>query len=147
MTSIKYFKMWTILGVAVLLVGLSAGMANSQTNNYDGMDSALKQKLVQKRDPFWPVGYVPERTKIVVPEQVEVVVQPTMNNDWNAAMKKIVINGVSSRADNEFFAVINGRVKSVDDTITLTHEGIVYTWAVDEISPPRSVKLRRVSAL
>lgn len=139
---IKCFRTWSILSLAVLLLGQSSGIA--QTNN---IDDALTLKNVQKRDPFWPVGYVPKRIKTTAPEQTEKVVLPIVNNDWNAAMKKIVINGVSSRADNEFFAVINGRVKSVGEEVTLTHEGMIYTWAVEEISPPRSVKLRRVSAL
>ena len=71
---------------------------------------------------------------------------PAVSSNWKDAMKKVVINGVSSRADDEFFAVINGQVKSIGETVTLKHEGTIYTWAVDSITPPGSVKLRRVSA-
>ncbi len=114
----------------------------------DGTDVAKKGATAIKRDPFWPVGYVPEHVKAaVLAKEKPEAVKPTVANDWNKAMRKVVINGVSSRADNEFFAVINGQVKSVGKTITVNHEGTVYTWAVDEIKPPGSVKLRRVSAL
>ena len=60
-------------------------------------------------------------------------------------MKKVVINGVSSSADNDYYAVINGEVKSVGDTVSVRMDSSVYTWAVDDIKPPGSVKLRRVS--
>ena len=114
----------------------------------DGTDVAKEGATAIKRDPFWPVGYVPEHVKAAASaKEKPEAVKPTVANDWNKAMRKVVINGVSSRADNEFFAVINGQVKSVGETVTVNYEGTVYTWAVDEIKPPGSVKLRRVSAL
>jgi len=125
----------------LLLLGLiSTGIA--ETKKTDGMDDALNEK----RDPFWPVGYVPDRIKKAVEKKNGQAESPAGSN-WNEAMKKIVINGVSSRANNQFYAVINGQVKSVGDTVTLRYEGTIYTWAVDGIKPPGSVKLRRVSAL
>ena len=113
----------------------------------DGTNGAKQETTALKRDPFWPVGYVPERVKKAIATQGKpTAVRPTVANDWSRAMKKIAINGVSSRASNEFFAVINGQVKSVGDTVTVNHDGMVYTWAVESIKPPGSVKLRRVSA-
>ena len=133
--------------LSIILLVLSIGLAStaySQSNKSDGMDDALKEKSVPKRDPFWPVGYVPEG-EVKVDDEQKIVI-PVVNNNWNEAMKNVVINGVSSRADHEFFAVINGQVKSVGERVTLKHEGTVYTWAVERITPPGSVKLRRVSA-
>lgn len=130
------------IGVLVLL----SASGFSETKTIDGTNDALSMEGTVKRDPFWPVGYVPENTQEVEPIKTKVK-KPTVSNDWNGAMKKVVINGVSSRADNEFFAVINGEVKSVNDTISVQHGGITYTWAVASIKPPGSVKLRRVSAL
>lgn len=117
----------------------------SQTKSSSGTDDALNKKSVVKRDPFWPVGYQPDPVRKPT-EQKQNNVAPRVKTSWNDAMKSVVINGVSSRANNEFFAVINGQVKRVGDTVKLTHEGIIYTWAVDKITPPGSVKLRRVSA-
>jgi hypothetical protein len=136
-----------ILSVA-LAFGLAGTLNFAQAQNGDagGTNDASEQEAVLKRDPFWPVGYVPQNVKSVIakgnPKQSAVKV----DNSWNEAMKKIVINGVSSQAQNAYFAIINGQVKSVGDTVTINHGGTIYTWAVDGIEPPSSVKLRRVSA-
>ncbi|MDF7801283.1 hypothetical protein P4C99_17525 [Pontiellaceae bacterium B1224] len=126
-------------------IGMLLGTESfSQTKTSSGTNDAQVVTAVSKRDPFWPVGYVPKELQKNSAKEVK---KPTESNDWNGAMKKVVINGVSSRADNEFFAVVNGEVKSVNDTISVTHDGMTYTWAVASIKPPGSVKLRRVSAL
>lgn len=135
--------------LALFAVLFSGGaFAQAKATPPSGTDDAKKELPGYKRDPFWPVGFVPERIKeAMAKKESPDRLKPTIANDWNKAMKKLVINGVSSRADNEFFAVINGQVKSVGDTVAITHEGKTYTWAVDGIKPPGSVKLRRVSAL
>lgn len=149
MTNINKPKLWKLgsqlfpmLGIGFLLISTSF----SQTTTGDGAENAKTLKSIVKRDPFWPVGYVPESVRAASIKKPEVK-KPTESNDWNGAMKKVVINGVSSRSNNEFFAVINGQVRSVDDTINVNHGGVTYTWAVASIKPPGSVKLRRVSAL
>lgn len=140
----KYWKsgkcMFPMVGIAFLLCSASF----SQTNTTSGINDAQVELSASKRDPFWPVGYVPKELQ----KKVKAVVKkPTESNDWSGAMKKVVINGVSSRANNDFFAVVNGQVKSVNDTVSVSHGGMIYTWAVASIKPPGSVKLRRVSAL
>lgn len=129
-----------IVGIGLLLCSDSF----SQTKSPGGTNDADIVVTASKRDPFWPVGYVPKELQ---KKEVAVVKKPTESNDWSGAMKKVVINGVSSRANNEFFAVVNGEVKSVNDTVSVTHGGMTYTWAVASIKPPGSVRLRRVSAL
>jgi len=137
------------VAVAVMVFGL-AGMLNTaqaQKGAESGTLNAKDQKAVLKRDPFWPVGYVPKNiTSVVQRDSSERSASTTVDNSWNEAMKKVVISGVSSGTDNAYFAVINGEIKSVGDTVTINHGGTIYTWAVDEIKPPSSVKLRRVSA-
>jgi hypothetical protein len=149
MTIKKIYGRWRFEVLNLSMVGivlLLSASAFSQTKTLDGINDAESKGVAVKRDPFWPIGFVPERLK---KENVKVaeVKKPAVANDWSGAMKKVVINGVSSRSNNDFFAVINGNVKSVDDTVSVNHEGIVYTWAVASIKPPGSVKLRRVSAL
>ncbi|VGO14952.1 hypothetical protein PDESU_03532 [Pontiella desulfatans] len=138
------------LGTGVVLIMFMACIAVRPTELHakstDGTKDANQKAPVIKRDPFWPIGYVPESVKAATEPEPEPV-KPTVANNWNKAMRNVVINGVSSRADNEFFAVINGEVKSVGDTVSISFDGMVYTWAVDSIKPPGSVKLRRVSAL
>ena len=136
-----------ILGVALAIVlAGTINFAQAQKVSASGTKDALEQEAVRKRDPFWPVGYMPKITTSVIPIDSSVQSLTKVDNSWNEAMKKVVINGVSSRAKNAYCAVINGQVKSVGDTVTINHGGTIYTWAVDGIEPPSSVKLRRVSA-
>ncbi len=131
--------------LSLALIFILMAFAN-ETKAADGINDAPKNFNAYKRDPFWPVGYKP---KNLVPEVIEVqepTEGPQVSNSWNEAMKRVSINGVSNRANNEFIAVINGRLKGVGDTVTVNHQGMIYTWAIDSINAPGSVKLRRVSA-
>ena len=136
-----------ILGaaLAIVLAG-TINVAQAQKVRASGTKDASEQEAVRKRDPFWPVGYMPKITTSVIPKDSSVQSLTKVDNSWNEAMKKVVINGVSSRAENAYFAVINGQIKSIGDTVTINHGGTLYTWAVDGVEPPDSVKLRRVSA-
>ena len=141
-------KGYTRVRVMISVIGF-AGTVNfvqAQTAVANGTNDALEQEAFIKRDPFWPVGYVPKITKSVISKGNSEQGVAKVDNSWNEAMKKVVINGVSSQAQNAYFAVINGQIKSVGDTVTISHGGTIYTWAVDGIEPPSSVKLRRVSA-
>ena len=141
-------KLYTRMLVMMPIIGF-AGTVNSaqaQTTVANGTNDALVQEAFIKRDPFWPVGYVPKNIKSVIPKGDPEQGVAKVDNSWNEAMKKVVINGVSSRAKDAYCAVINGQVKSVGDTVTVNHGGTIYIWAVDGIEPPSSVKLRRVSA-
>jgi hypothetical protein len=129
-----------------LTVVLSVASAYSKPNQGSGTNDAKKMEASEKRDPFWPVGYVPERIKnAALTDAQKTAKRLDGSKDWNSAMKQIVINGISSRANDEFIAVINGQIKSVGEHISVTQGGSVFTWAVDSIAPPGSVKLRRVS--
>ncbi|MBN2162628.1 MAG: hypothetical protein JXR25_10515 [Pontiellaceae bacterium] len=122
------------------LVFVGAGGVLAQENT--GTNDAPKTEAAVKRDPFWPVGYTPERLQKKEPEQEKKVEA----GGWKEAMKKVVINGVSSSAENEYYAVVNGQLKSVGDTVSVRLNNVVYTWAIDDIQGTGSVKLRRVSA-
>ena len=122
----------------VLAGGVLADVAESS-----GTNDAVVQVAV-RRDPFWPVGYVPE---YVTQEMADPVLAPSSGDSgWNAAQKEVDINGVSSRSDNQFCAVINGQLMEVGDTLSVNYKGIIYTWEVEDIAASGSVKLRRVSA-
>ncbi|WP_372845664.1 hypothetical protein [Pontiella sp.] len=138
--------------LVVLWVGLLASAfvlgalpAESHAGGVGGTDDALESATF-KRDPFCPVGYVSKRAKAAAKEKTAAEPhKPALVNDWDNAMKKVVINGVSSRGGDEFYAVINGQVKRVGDSVSVDFGGTIYTWAVDGIQPPGSVKLRRMS--
>jgi len=148
MKSKPYAKSWNIrMAALAALIGLvgTSNAAQTQKDASSGIYNANDQKTVLKRDPFWPVGYVPKNIKSVIQKDSSEQSTSTVDNSWNEAMKKVVVSGVSSGTDNAYFAVINGEIKSVGDTVTINHSGTIYIWAVDGITPPASVKLRRVS--
>ena len=129
-----------------LLVGLKAvPAADIQTSPSDGIDNAKVSKATA-RDPFWPVGYKPKWSIEKESDAHIEVVGKEGSTDWNKAMEQVEIQGVSSRAGNEFYAVINGEIKSAGETVSVTVDDVNYTWMIEGISPPSSVKLRRVSA-
>lgn len=136
-----------ITTLLMLLAGLIAlPTADSQTNQTDGIDSAIVGVVAVQRDPFWPVGFTPERLVKKKPEEQSKMLESIGKIDWNKAMKQVAIQGVSSRAEDEFFAVVNGEIKGPGETVSVQVDGVGYTWMIDGISPPSSVKLRRVSA-
>jgi len=140
-------KMIGITTLLVFLVGPRAlAVINSETIRPDGTDDAKASVAAVQRDPFWPVGYTPEWIVEKRSEGQAKVVEKEESIDWNKAMGQVEIQGVSSRAGNEFFAVINGQVKSTGETVSVQVGVVNYTWMVEGISPPSSVKLRRVSA-
>ena len=137
------FKRLEITIMLAAVVGISGVLdVRSQTNKVSGTNSAITSSREQ-RDPFWPVGFVP---KGAVQENEKKKIEHDKNTNWERAMTQIAIQGVSSRGENDFYAVINGQIKAVGETISVTISGTLYTWMVDSIAPPRSVKLRRVSA-
>ncbi len=140
-----------INGISLLVLGLffsltiEASSANAAKNIANGTNSALNPTTSMQRDPFWPVGYQP---KWLINEGKTVqdkALDGDESTDWNAAMKQVSIQGVSSRSGNEFIAIINGEIKTVGETISLNYGNLFYTWMVDAITPPSSVKLRRIS--
>ena len=127
--------------IAILFAGSTAvSVSVSLAESNDGKDNASKGIAAVRRDPFWPVGHTPKQI-----ENSALAEKPQVKGgiDWDKAMKKVVINGVSSRADNEYVAVINNEVKSVGESVSMQYGGARYTWTVESITPPGSVKLRR----
>ena len=134
------FRIPTVVVVSVFIT--IAGPLDSEAETGDSADDASKA-LLDQRDPFWPVGYTPAGlVKIEQPIEAE---RPVVHQGWGEAMKQIVINGVSSKGKDNFYAVINGQIKSEGETISVKLGDTVYSWVVSSIKPPSSVKLRRVS--
>jgi len=140
LTGIFKFTHATVL-LATLLAGLVMPAKGAGISS--GTNNANEDRVAEKRDPFWPVGYTPKQSMRSA-QQGSSGAAP-VSSSWDEAMKKVVINGVSSRKDNESFAVINGDVKRVGDTVSIRLGNLTYTWAVDGIESKGSVKLRRMS--
>jgi hypothetical protein len=133
---------------AVLLILTAvppAAGAEKDAGASDGTDVALITAEKPLRDPFWPVGYKPKWSSAQKSTTPVKAVTGETGTDWSRAMEQISIQGVSSRADNDFYAIINGEVKSEGETVSVQVGLLSYTWMIEEISPPSSVKLRRVT--
>ena len=134
-------------GVIFTLMFISLAQQSSAVEPQNGSNNASTGAVSVLRDPFWPVGYKPAWTQSKEEYvQQQILTGKNGKTDWSIAMGQVVINGVSSRGGNEYVAVINNEVKLVGEAVSLWHGGTFYTWAVESISPPGSVKLRRVSA-
>lgn len=141
-----YIRLWFLRPLVVLLlvvITVQGGQAVGADRG--GADSALNPSITVKRDPFWPVGYIPDWIKNAGKSAAVIESGDNGNSDWNAAMKLVVIQGVSSRSGSEFFAVINDQIKSIGEAVSVKYGNNIYSWAVESISPPSSVTLRRVS--
>ena len=136
-TNILKTKSPTLL--IALFVGIGITLSSvSYANPESGTVNA--NKTLVKRDPFWPINYIPRNMK----DSTEVKPDGrTGTINWDGAMKAVVINGVSNRANNEYIAMINNKVKVVGDSVSISFGGMRYTWTVESIAPPGSVKLRR----
>ena len=130
---------YSLVVVSAVCCLMFAGRVSAEE---DGTNDAPKSPAEVKRDPFWPVGYTPEYLKKVEQKEEQKKVEL---GGWKAAKKRVVINGVSSMED-EYYAVVNGVLKTVGDSVSVKLNDVVYTWAIDEIQETGSVKLRRVSA-
>lgn len=102
-----------------------------------------------RRDPFWPVGYVP---KIAVPEapaakgggvakpsDLDAAPAPVAEPDWTGARRKLDIRGVSligrdkETGKARYFAVVAGKLVESGNVVAVTHEDRVYRWKVVDI--------------
>ena len=107
------------------------------------------------RDPFWPLGYEPRpkvkpvldstRPKNVVPELQAPRKRVVGEEDWVAARKLVQMTG-SASAGGRQIVFMNGKSYRHGDKLTLTNDGILFTWRV-EISGERKADLVQVEAV
>jgi hypothetical protein len=136
--------------LVMLVCGLLLHPVFGETNKVSGVEDAESEGRVYMRNPFWPVGYQPEVKGLGGSEAAQETERKDallnkMGSNWELAMKQVEIQGVSSRGGGDFFAVINGEIKAVGDTVGVKLGAMIYTWSVDRITPPGTVELRRLT--
>jgi hypothetical protein len=109
------------------------------------------------RDPFWPLGYEhrPPEKKVEPSPIVEVKPveppppvpqkRPVTPEEWSAARKLIKMTGFASAGGRQV-VFLNGKSYRGGEKITMTHEGVLFTWRV-EIADDRKVELVSVEAV
>ncbi|MEI6150563.1 MAG: hypothetical protein WCS01_15795 [bacterium] len=98
-----------------------------------------------RRDPFWPVGYVPPRKPVKLPilepastvavkgRDPEPVVRPVV---WEQARAQLDLRGVSSIGHDKttgkprYIAAMAGKLVEDGDTVSIVLDGQVYRWKV-----------------
>lgn len=120
-------------------------------------ENAGEPDLERKRDPFWPVGYVPRKPAPPKPPSGAGVVrtEPEVARprpvDWDAARKSLDIRGISligrDRQSNapKYLAVIGGKIAESGDTVSVVFDARVYRWKVVSIGPD-GISLVKVDA-
>lgn len=115
---------------AQLMPGMPGATDTSITESEGATDVGVSD---DKRDPFWPIGWVPGVPGVVddatnAPVE-EVVVAPTI--EW----PEIVMKGSILAPDGSYWAQIDkiGWVKS-GDTVVMKHEGTVFKWKINKVT-------------
>jgi hypothetical protein len=121
-----------ILAVAVLGEGDFDDAAGSRTNRF------LNKSL---RNPFWPVGHVPEGWDAGASSAVSKKLMD--ESDWAAPAAKIRVSG-TSRMGNQTVAIINGDIKEVGDLIFVEYNDRIYKWKLNGVKATGKVSLERV---
>ncbi len=88
------------------------------------------------RDPFWPVGYVPQVIQAVAQQQEDVQAESEKTKElWDEAQEQLTIAGISDMGPAGLFAVINGRMTQASQIVSIQYKGYVFEWRVTEITP------------
>ncbi len=120
----------TTLAVVVLLCGnlLTAraadGDAEGAENPAHTFDFSIGAEL---RDPFWPVGYLPEE---LAPAPAEVV---ATDEQMKRALAKLRYGG-TIQSGGRFFATVNGAMVQEGDVVAVTVDGDLFKFRVHGIS-------------
>ena len=82
------------------------------------------------RDPFWPSGWRPPNCgKTNTTTEIRSPIK------WREAASLLHIAGLSKKANGDYIAIITGYgIVEKGDTITVKYQGLIYTWAIKEIT-------------
>jgi len=125
--------------------GMEAPPLSSVSDGGQGGEGVSK-----RRDPFWPVGYVPKVVKKApvgpktpggTPGSGVSVAEPPHVPQWEEAMRKLDIRGISligrdkESGKSKYLAMVTGRLVEEGDVVNVAYEGRIYRWKVTGIGP------------
>lgn len=130
--------LWQPSGMLVIGLFFICNFANA------GTESATKEL----RDPFWPVGYVPEGWGKPAAddhgeESGDASVEVSNGSAWDEALAKLEIAGVS-RKDDKRVVIVNGRVIRVGSSLSVEYAGSRYVWRLEAVDAKGALKLKRL---
>ena len=112
----------------------AATAAHVEAHAAEAAESA--EAAEELRDPFWPVGYLPEPElppDSVVTNDVPVAradlppPPPKIVADWPAARKLLNVTGYAERGGTKS-SLINGQIYQRGDLIVIIHQSVRYRW-------------------
>ena len=83
------------------------------------------------RDPFWPVGYIPDAWKEKVVE-VDLDALASLNEQWGAAAAKIKVS-FTKMVNGKRVASIGRQIKRPGDTIEIQHAGRTFEFKLGTV--------------
>ncbi len=101
-----------------------------------------------RRDPFWPVGYVPKEALPVVTNTVPEVEEPVIEEEPEVVIEwpELSANGSTRTPEGTYYAFLDGiGMVEEGDVVQKEHKAVVFTWHVERITKD-GAELRRVSA-
>lgn len=124
-----------IVGSVILLTALCAACAvaadGPSTNSPSPLAAAPDNSFELRRDPFWPVGWVPPDFGLSEDDSV-LKIQPTSR--WKQALRLLKVTGITEGPD-KFIAVLKGiGVVEEGDVLAVNYQGLTYKWVVRAIN-------------
>lgn len=101
------------------------------------------------RDPFWPVGYVPEsdlpppepEAAVAAPAPAPVAkataARPKDQPDWKKALARLRISGYAESDTGLKSCVIDDKTVSEGEVVSVEYGKFKYSWRVEKIAPAK----------
>ncbi|NQT92128.1 MAG: hypothetical protein HQ559_05150 [Lentisphaerae bacterium] len=127
MTSATKRTLGTVFLLTVLSVARTCAAEGTSTNAPAAPDTSFEVR----RDPFWPVGWVPPDFGMS-DDAAAPKLQPASR--WKQALRLLKVTGITEGTD-EYIAVIKGiGVVEEGDVIAVNYQGLIYKWIVRSIN-------------
>ena len=109
------------------------------------------------RDPFWPVGYLPQKSvepppvtppvvpdnsgtgtvaNVVIPAQTNQNVVAVIPQDTAIHWPELKVKGLSKQPDGSYLAIIEGikNIVEAGQNIQMSRDGMIFRWKINEIN-------------
>jgi hypothetical protein len=115
--------------------------AKTETEPVEKVAAPLKRL----RDPFWPVGYVPDSWKTGSQgSAVDLAKQATINEQWAAAAKEVKVN-FTKKEGAQWVASINRKIRRPGDVFGVQYNGKIFSFRLREVYPNGKLRLEKES--
>ena len=113
------------------LVALPSAESEIPATPSKAPSASVSKPKKRQRDPFWPVGYIPDawKEKVVSVDQDALA---SLNDQWTAASKKIKVS-FTKMMNGQRVASINRKIKKPGDTIDVQYAGKTFQFKLGTV--------------